>query len=325
MNFKIGIFGFLAAILLIVSCSKENIDITSEEEEEINTEVVNCDLSVTIVVDTIGLETTFTAVTDGGTAPFTYIWTSEDTTMSMTALFSGDYEVTVTDSEGCVAIDTFVTGISNDCNDFTGGIQLDSTNIGIELTAIANGGTMPYSYLWSTNETTQTIELTQAGEYSVLIMDALGCGLTYTYTTPDPCASLTATIQIDANSNFMWVQGSGGSGGYTFEWSTGQTIPQIQATESGTYTVTITDSQGCTATATIEVNLDPCSLFQAYIVQDSMSTALNANVFGGTNPYAYLWSNGETDDSIVGDVGSTYEITVTDAMGCITMDSYQVQ
>ena len=72
MNFKIGIFGFLAAVLLIVSCSKENIDMTTEEEEEVNAEVVLCTMEVAIALDTIGFETVFTAVVDGGTAPFNF-------------------------------------------------------------------------------------------------------------------------------------------------------------------------------------------------------------------------------------------------------------
>ena len=328
MNFKIGIFGFLAAILLIVSCSKENIDTSTEEEEENPTTVVDCNLSATIVIDSIAeLEFTYSVRVEGGTNPYTYSWATGEDTESIQLEELVDNAIVVTDAEGCVATDSIILQGMDPCEGFVGGIN-DSLSSS-ELFAWVSGGTEPYAYLWSTGETTSSITATEPGNYDLLIIDALECAIAYTYNvvSTDPCNGLEVLIQQDNLSNFIWATASGGNGSYTYEWSTGQTIPQIEATESGTYTVTVTDSEGCTATFSITVTLDadPCGNFEMYIQQDSLSTEIYGLAAGGTSPYNYLWSTGETTISIIGEVGSTYSVTIYDANECTLEGSYQVQ
>ena len=123
---------------------------------------------------------------------------------------------------------------------------------------------------------------------------------------------------------------SGGSGtGYTFSWSTGETTSDIDVT-AGTYSVTITDSNMCTAEATFTVNQNP----QIVLVCNSMDNSScgmpngQATVIpsgGSGSGYTYAWSNGESTQSITGLVGGTYTVTVTDSNGCTNSCSSVVE
>ncbi len=327
MNIKFSFFAIIGVLLLLASCSKENIDTTTEEEEN-PTEVVECNLNVNIEVDsTAGSGFTYTAVVEGGTSPYSYNWTTGQNTQSIEVETLEDQLVVVTDAEGCTALDTILFQIVDPCNNLTGGIEVDS--FGILLTAWVSGGTGPYSYQWSTGATTESIEVTVSGDYEVVIEDAEGCTFSYTYNymIADPCSSLTAFIQQDTLGTQLIAIANGGSGSYTYEWSTGETSSEIEVTENGVYSVTIADAQGCIVFTSIEVmiNGSSCDSFGVGISQDTLGTVITAFPFGGTSPYSYFWSDGQTSNSISGEVGNSYEVSVTDSAGCLAVDSIIVQ
>src|SRR5690606_29321679 len=119
------------------------------------------------------------------------------------------------------------------------------------------GGTSPFTYIWSNTATTSAINNLAAGTYSVTITDALGCEGVDTFVINNSDALFINANYVNASCNgfdngSITVIASGGSGNYSFAWSpNGQTTQNLSGLEAGTYTVTATDANGCSATTTV--------------------------------------------------------------------------
>ena len=115
---------------------------------------------------------------------------------------------------------------------------------------------------------------------------------------------------------------SGGTSPYTYLWSNGATTEDISGLAAGTYTVTVTDANGCTINLPVTVGTDNSTITVTPVVTNTTCTAsigaINITVSGGTSPYTYLWSNGATTEDISGLAAGTYTVTITDANGCTT-------
>ncbi|MCH7534440.1 MAG: T9SS type A sorting domain-containing protein [Bacteroidetes bacterium] len=194
---------------------------------------------------------------------------------------------------------------------------------------MGSGGTGSYSYLWNTGGTTDTLTLVSAGTYTVTITDANGCTLTNSETVvSSPSVSVTSVVtqpSCGACDGAIDISVSGGTPPFSYFWSTFYTGQNTSGLCPGTYTVTITDASGCTT-----VNVDSLSantLTIAIIGIDatcygSSDGVLGLKVSGGSLPYTYSWSTGETSEDIFGLLGECYTVTVTDATGCATTDNY---
>lgn len=203
-----------------------------------------------------------TATASGGAGGFTYAWSTNpaQTTATATGLAAGSYTVTATSSNGCTASTT--ASISNN----TATITVDITATAVtscaapngSAVAVASGGTAPYSYLWSSGQTSSTLNNLSAGAYSVTVEDANGCegsdNTTVGTNTVQPSVTTTVTNEtsVNANDGSATASGSGGTAPYTYQWNaaagnqTGATATNL---DTGTYTVTLTDANGCTASA----------------------------------------------------------------------------
>ncbi|MBL7787894.1 MAG: SprB repeat-containing protein, partial [Chitinophagales bacterium] len=203
-----------------------------------------------------------------------------------------------------------------------------TTNSGSDGTASVNatGGTSPYTYLWSSGETASSISGKTAGTYSVTVTDNNGCSDQCTTTIQEPGCNLSATTTgtdvscnggSDGTAN---VTASGNLSPVTYLWSNGETTASISGLTAGTYSVTVTENATCTAVTSYTVN-EPtalsvvCSKTDVTTNGGSDGTA-SVNATGGTSPYTYLWSSGETASSISGKTAGTYSVTVTDNNGC---------
>lgn len=262
----------------------------------------------------------------GGSSPYTYLWSDSQTTASVTGLSAGTYSVTVTDSKSCTAASSviitqpaaFSASISSQTS-----VSCNGGNNG-SATVSAGGGTGPYSYLWSGGQTTSSVNNLGAGTFSVTATDNNGCTATATGGISQPAAiTLTASATNAAcgiSNGSAAVSASGGTGSLSFLWSNGQTNSTATGLAAGTYSVTVTDANSCSDSASATVgNAGAPSV--AVTATDASCNGNNngtatASVTGGTSPYAYVWSNGAATASISGLSAGTYSVTVTGNDGC---------
>ena len=263
-----------------------------------------------------------------GTAPYTFLWSNGATTEDIDNLEAGNYTVTVTDANGCTLVQTYtVNTVDNiqvrsvrtnpDCfGASTGSIDLD-----------VSGGSGTYAYNWSNGAITEDLTNVPAGTYSVTITDSNECSRSFTYTLTEPAEISLAITAPDivcggTNSGSISVFPAGGTGPYTYQWSNGDTGNTIDNIPAGTYTVTVTDANGCTD-VTAGIVLDELPELTCEVVVDQEPTMgdngqLSVDIDGGTAPFTYAWSNGETTPTISGLAAGTYSVTVTDFSGCTT-------
>ncbi|HEX3164886.1 MAG TPA: T9SS type B sorting domain-containing protein, partial [Chitinophagaceae bacterium] len=148
-----------------------------------------------------------------------------------------------------------------------------------------------------------------------------------------PNVNITATpivtnTMCSASIGAINITVSGGTSPYTYLWSNGAITEDISGLAAGTYTVTITDANGCSTTSTSTIIAIGVPITVTPVVTNTMCTAsigaINITVSGGTSPYTYLWSNGATTEDITGLNAGTYTVTITDANGCTTTLPFSV-
>ncbi len=203
-------------------------------------------------------------------------------------------------------------------------------------TADASGGVEPYSYEWSNGAITQTISNLDAGTYSVTVTDADGStdsgSVTITNVGPiNPNASSTNETSVDGNDGTATSSAFGGSPPYTYEWSNGGNTQTITNLAPGLYTVTVTDTEGCTASQNVTVNAFGCpdlqveaSLFDATCFGICDGTITILDVADGVAPYTYVWSTGDNSEGITDLCAGDYSVTIIDANGCVVSVTYTV-
>jgi hypothetical protein len=272
----------------------------------------------------------------GGTGAFSYNWSNGATTETITGLGPGSYSVTVTDENGCTDTGTYeITEPAMISGSITGTLMLQCFgDMNGTLTANINGGTSPYSYLWSNGSTMSTITGLGAGMYALTVTDANGCMLTASAEIAEPeqlLANATATNETapGAMDGTATASPSGGTPDYSYLWSNGDTTAMITGLGPGVYTVTVTDANGCTAMQSVTVSGVNCTLeatvttTDAQCFGDANGTA-TVTIMGASGAVSVLWSNGDTTAMITGLTSGVYEVTVTDSEGCVAMGSGMV-
>ena len=265
-----------------------------------------------------------------GSSPWTYVWSNGATTEDLSSVSAGVYTVTTTESHGCQAVDTFVVGS-------TGAIVVNYTtvpstcsNANGSIVLTVSGGVMPYMYNWSNGSTDSAIYNLAAGSYGVSVTDSTGCVYPLSVTISDNPAAVLSSTQTDAACG----QATGsidlsvvGTAPYTFTWSNGATTEDIAGITAGSYGVTVTDANGCTSVLNVAVNDQGGPVINATSVATACAQAigqLNATVLSGNAPYTYNWSNGSTLQNVSGVDSGMYYLSVTDALGCMSMDTVVV-
>jgi hypothetical protein len=274
-----------------------------------------------------GTNGTATVTPSGNLSPVTYVWSNGATTASITTLVTGTYNVTVTESANCTATANYTVTEPLDITLACAKTDVTTTG-GSNGTAsvTATGGTSPYTYLWSNGATTASITGLTAGTYTVTVTDANGCADVCSSQVNEPGCNLTASatgtnVSCNAGTNgTATATPSGNLSPVTYAWSNGATTATISNLTAGTYTVTVTESVNCTATASYTVT-EPSDITLACAKTDATTTGgsngtATVTATGGTSPYTYLWSNGATTASITSLTAGTYTVTVTDANGC---------
>jgi gliding motility-associated-like protein len=272
----------------------------------------------------------------GGTAPYTYLWNGGTfTSQNILNRPAGIYSLLVTDANGCSVSDTFTITQPTPFNITASQSQVlchgDSTGA-IALTV--TGATAPYSYLWSTGDTTASVTNLPAGNYSVSVGDAAGCFTSLNYSITQPATALSVVdstysiLCFGDSTGYVSALPSGGTAPYLVIWNTGDTASSLTNLVAGTYVYTAMDNNGCMVTDTLVLS-EPSALVLSVSATDifcygDSTGSLYAQVSGGVSPYTYAWDNGATVDSVVNVMAGWHHLTVTDSNGCSIMDSIQI-
>ncbi len=269
-----------------------------------------------------------TATVSGGTTPYSYSWNNGADTVSIANLTAGTYSVTVTDAVGCIATHSFMltqpTVLS--ATTVVTNVACNGGNTGA-INITPSGGTAPYSFNWGGGITTEDRTGLTAGNYSVTITDANGCNGVVNATVTQPASALGGTTVITnvacngGNTGAINLTPSGGTAPYTFNWAGGVTTEDRAGVMAGSYSVTITDLNGCTATITVPVSQPESVLSASYIVTNvacnsGNTGAINITPSGGTAPYTFNWGGGVTTEDRAGLTAGSYSVTITDLNGC---------
>lgn len=278
-----------------------------------------------------------TSTTSGGTAPYSFLWNTGETTPNINAVLAGNYTLTVTDNNNCV------TSINPIINQPLQALTLSETHVNvscfngndgsIDLTVV--GGTAPYQFEWSNGANITLIDLNEDlvnltnDTYTVVVTDANNCTETLSIAVTQPSAPLSFTNIIDDvnckgdSDGSINITTLGGTPNYTFNWSNGNTTEDLVNITAGDYTLTVTDFLNCTYSENFTVN-EPNAILSAVVTTEAVRCfgeakgAVDLTVNGGTAPYYYLWNNNATTEDILDVISGTYTVTITDDQGCTT-------
>jgi Secretion system C-terminal sorting domain/SprB repeat len=275
-----------------------------------------------------GTNGTASATASGGTGSLSYNWTpAGGNAVNATGLAAGCYTLHVTDSVGCESIDSVCIAQPTSLSIGTSASSLlCNGDCNATATATVTGGTTGYSYLWSSGATTNIATNLCAGTTTVMVSDSNGCEVSDTLTISEPSAlnfAFSATPLLcfgDCNSTAS-VNVSGGTPGYSYLWSTGATLSTIGNLCGGSYTVSITDANGCNSNSTFILD-SPTAISLGETHTDATTATSNdgsgtVTASGGTPGYSFLWIPGGIITATAGNLApGTYNVAVTDSNGC---------
>ena len=271
----------------------------------------------------------------GGAGSYTYSWSpSGGTAATATGLSAGTFTVTVTDANSCTATRNFTVTQPTAISTATAAQTNVSCNGGSNGSASVtpSGGAGSYTYSWSpSGGTAATASGLSAGTYTVTVTDANSCTATRNYTVTQP-AAMTASISAQTNvacfggsNGALTIGVTGGTSPYSYNRGTGaQPGNSFTGLVANSYTVTVTDANGCTAITPSATITQPTSAVSGSTSATNVSCnggsngSVNLTATGGTGTLTYLWSNAATTEDLAGVVAGTYTVTITDANSCTT-------
>ncbi len=299
---------------------------------------------LTIVIDSVnelcngGNSGSASVTTSGGTIPYNFHWSNNANTPSISSLTAGAYNILVTDSFGCTVTGSVsirqpqpltiaITSHSPLCAGSSNG----------DATAVASGGTSPYSYSWSTGANTATVTALTSGAYTVTVKDNNLCSQTSQISIAPSEQIMVAQQQVtascaDSTNGAINITPSGGSTPYGYLWSNGATSQNLNRVGAGSFSLVVTDSLGCSATFTGNVPVENFSV-SISAIPDSVilsgdEVTLNVN---GAGAASAIWQPLVTFNDINGlsvtdgPVATTvYHVSATSVNGCDASASLKI-
>jgi len=265
--------------------------------------------------------------TSGGTMPYSYSWNNGATANPLTGLPAGTYIVNISDNSGCARTDTFqvaqsqlltqVSGYDIDCHSNPGG-----ASVGILE------GTPPFTYQWNTGQTTPAISVSTPGNYSIQVLDSNNCVSSDTITIDkDSLGIIVHQTGIKCHGDTTaWaiVNVIHGVSPFSYQWSTGATTDYVANLGIGNYTISVTDSSGCFATAMLNLFEPPEIKLHVTSTLDDPNTSVGegtatVSVTGGIPPYYVSWNDAlnQTSLTAVNLVAGKYTVNIIDSLGCL--------
>lgn len=269
-----------------------------------------------------------------GNGPYSYTWSNGATTANLNNAAAGTYTVAVVDANGCSAPGsaTLTNPTALTINGTVTNALCNGGNTG-SVAVTATGGTGNKTYSWNTGSTSANLNNASAGNYTVTVTDANGCSANQSFTITQPSAialnvTTTAITCNNSNNGALNASATGGTGNKTYTWNTGAIGASISSLAAGSYTVTATDANACTAIQTttlvaptaIQINGSETDLLCAGNTNGSVSVSAN----GGTGAISLLWNNGSSNASMNNLTAGVYTVTASDANNCTAQMSYTI-
>lgn len=279
-----------------------------------------------------------TVTANGGTPGYTYSWSNGGSGSSISNLAAGPYNLTVTDNNSCTVTATY--NVPAGANAVVFGtpaitdVACNGANTGA-ITISVSGGTGTINVSWNGGQSTTTINGLTAGTYTVTATDATSCTASASYVVNEPpVLSFAAPVISNAtcvSGGSITASASGGNGTIAYSWSNGSSGATISNLSAGAYTVTATDQNNCSISASYNVGAAP----NAVVISNPVITPVSCNgsnngaititTSGGSGPLSVTWSTGATGtNSISGLTAATYGVTVNDPTGCSASSAFVV-
>ncbi|HNQ68923.1 MAG TPA: T9SS type A sorting domain-containing protein [Bacteroidales bacterium] len=267
----------------------------------------------------------------GGTTPYSYYWSNGSESEDQTGLEAYVYSVFVFDDNNCSEIETVVI---NQPEQMSAEFDITNTCYNTDdgaISMIVSGGTPPYSYLWSNDDTEHNIFGLITNTYYVTVTDFNSCEAFFSATLEQADSEIEIdheTIDVlchGGNTASIDLSVAGSVAPYTYLWSSGSTNEDINNLTAGDYTITVTDSYNCTATETISITEPEALNIEFTVTDDTTNNCLGeifAEVTGGILPYDYQWYDPQMQDTQTADslCSGHYMLVVSDANGCIVSE-----
>ena len=280
---------------------------------------------ISVPIDCYGESTGEINVTvNGGVPPYNFVWNTGENNEDLISIPAGDYSVLITDNEGSKIE---LNAIINQNPEIITTSDIQSTDCGIQngfIRLTTTGGISPYNYKWSNDSVNKSISNLSSGVYTVEITDFIGCSNIFTYFVPEE-TTLTASLSSLMLECHEDGQGEiianvyGGNGDYSYLWSNGDTTQTITNLFAGSYSLTVTDSFGCSIQKTAYVAIKKLYILSSVtnpICDNDTTGRVEITIRNGSEPYDIKWSTGDTTTVVKNLIPEWYWVTVTDVNGC---------
>ncbi|MBK9984893.1 MAG: hypothetical protein IPP15_21445 [Saprospiraceae bacterium] len=269
------------------------------------------------------------------TGTYTYVWSNGSITEDLISIPAGNYSVTVTSTDGCTSITSItvqdnlipltITGTTfpnTSCNNQNGSIDI----------SVNPSGT--YTYAWSNGATTEDLNTVQAGVYNVTVTFGLTCINTQSFEVFNTITPIAFTGITTPNTSCSLPNGAiditiSTPGSFTYLWSNGEITEDLQDLTGGTYSLTVTGSNGCTATELFDIiNTNSNFSFIGSVLPNTSCALPNGSIDLTLTPsgsYSFIWSNGASSEDLQNLSAGNYSVTVSDINNCALVESYSIQ
>lgn len=276
-----------------------------------------------------------TNAVSGGVLPRSYNWSTGATTNNISNLAAGPYTLTITDGNNCSIVENFIitepTGIVSSPSishvNCAGGLD------GV-ISLSTSGGTAPYVFNWSNGMSLSQITGLAAGAYTVTITDDNFCDKILSISVNEPSQQLSLFLQNQVNVSCnglsdgeLDLQITGGTAPYTINWSNGNSANTNSNLTVGNYNLTVTDDNNCvvngawtiTEPSALEASISSIFGVSCHGGSDGQATA---SVLGGSSPYVYNWTSGETGPTANNLTSGNNSVTITDNNQCVVIETF---
>ncbi|MPM57027.1 hypothetical protein SDC9_103845 [bioreactor metagenome] len=254
-----------------------------------------------------------------------------------TNIHAGNYSVTVSDVYGCnMVLHDTVLNVTSGVTIVQDSLFNENCGQGDGAVYVSiQGGTTPYDISWSSGAVSDDISGLNAGTYTLTVTDATSCSTVLNAVITNNTGGMAISFSNTQNEfcnhsdGFVDIEIAGGAAPYSYDWSNGDTTQDIVSVAAGTYTVSVTDFNGCTMTHSFNVGNSGSSaiVFSAVVdntVCTSFSGSIDLTISGGLQPMTYQWSNGSSNQDLSALDDGTYIVVITDAVGCKDTNTYVI-